>query len=120
KCAQALDLDRIDYAVPGIINAPTAIGSNHLIQQGSKLIMYASDILDDLQILLPETKSSAAAAVRALPELSEEERRVYAGIRETETLIDDIATNAELPSGTVSSTLLRLELKKLVKQLPGK
>ena len=41
-------------------------------------------------------------------------------IRETETSIDDIATKSELPSGTVSSTLLRLELKRLVKQLPGK
>jgi DNA processing protein len=60
------------------------------------------------------------AAVRALPALSEEERRVYDAIRETETSIDDIATKAELPSGTVSSTLLRLELKRLVKQLPGK
>ena len=58
--------------------------------------------------------------MRALPELNEEERRVYDSIRETETPIDDIATKAELPSGTVSSTLLRLELKKLVKQLPGK
>ena len=38
----------------------------------------------------------------------------------TETSIDDIATKSELPSGTVSSVLLRLELKRLVKQLPGK
>jgi DNA processing protein len=58
--------------------------------------------------------------VRVLPELSEEERRVYDAIRETETSIDDIATKADLPSGSVSSALLRLELKRLVKQLPGK
>src|SRR3954471_12846748 len=118
--AQALEQGRNVYAVPGHINAPSAIGSNRLIQQGAKLVMDASDILDDLQILLPETKPSPAATVRALPELSEEERRVYDSIRETETPIDDIATTAQLPSGTVSSTLLRLELKKLVKQLPGK
>ena len=118
--AQALEQGRNVYAVPGHINAPSAIGSNRLIQQGAKLVMDASDILDDLQILLPETKPSPAATVRALPELSEEERRVYDSIRETETSIDDISTKAELPSGTVSSTLLRLELKKLVKQLPGK
>ncbi len=118
--AQALEQGRNVYAVPGHINAPSAIGSNRLIQQGAKLVMDASDILDDLQILLPETKPSPQAAVRALPELSEEERRVYEAIRETETSIDDIATKADLPSGTVSSTLLRLELKKLVKQLPGK
>ena len=98
----------------------TAIGSNRLIQQGAKLVMDASDILDDLQILLPESKPSPEAAVRSLPALSKDERRVYDAIRETETPIDDIATKAELPSGMVSSTLLRLELKKLVKQLPGK
>src|SRR5947208_6449580 len=118
--AQALEQGRNVYAVPGHINATTAIGSNRLIQQGAKLIMDASDILDDLQILLPDAKPAADAAVRALPTLSEDERRVYEAIRETETSIDDIATKAELPSGTVSSTLLRLELKKLVKQLPGK
>jgi DNA processing protein len=118
--AQALEQGRNVYAVPGHINASTAIGSNRLIQQGAKLVMDASDILDDLQILLPASKPGPDTAVRPLPELSEDERRVYESIRETETSIDDIATNAELPSGTVSSTLLRLELKKLVKQLPGK
>jgi DNA processing protein len=118
--AQALEQGRNVYAVPGHINASTAIGSNRLIQQGAKLVMDASDILDDLQILLPASKAGPDAAVRVLPELSEDERRVYDSIRETETSIDDIATKAELPSGTVSSTLLRLELKKLVKQLPGK
>src|SRR5436853_2114662 len=118
--AQALEQGRNVYAVPGHINAPTAIGSNRLIQQGAKLVMDASDILDDLQILLPEATPAPDAAVRALPTLSDDERRVYEAIRETETSIDDIATKAELPSGTVSSTLLRLELKKLVKQLPGK
>jgi DNA processing protein len=118
--AQALEQGRNVYAVPGHISASTAIGSNRLIQQGAKLVMDASDILDDLQILLPASKARPDAAVRVLPELSEDERRVYDSIRETETSIDDIATKAELPSGTVSSTLLRLELKKLVKQLPGK
>jgi DNA processing protein len=118
--AQALEQGRNVYAVPGHINTPTAIGSNRLIQQGAKLVMDASDILDDLQILLPDSKPSPEAAVRSLPALSEDESRVYNAIRETETSIDDIATKAELASGTVSSTLLRLELKKLVKQLPGK
>src|SRR6266478_5710169 len=115
--AQALEQGRSVYAVPGHINAASAQGSNRLIQQGAKLVMDASDILDDLQILLPNTKPAPEATVRALPELSEEERRVYDAIRETETSIDDIATKADLPSGTVSSILLRLELKRLVKQL---
>ena len=118
--SQALEQGRSVYAVPGHINAPSAMGSNRLIQQGAKLVMSASDILDDLQVLLPETKPSPEAAIRPLPELSSDERRVYDAIEASETPIDQIAAKCDLPSATVSSTLLRLELKHLVKQLPGK
>src|SRR6267143_368656 len=118
--SQALEQGRSVYAVPGHINAPSAMGSNRLIQQGAKLVASASDILDDLQILLPETKPSPEAAARMLPALSTDERRVFDAIDASETPIDRIAARCDLPSGTVSSTLLRLELKHLVKQLPGK
>ena len=118
--SQALEQGRSVYAVPGHINAPSALGSNRLIQQGAKLVMDAGDILDDLQILLPETKPSPDAAARTLPALSDEERRVYDAIESTETAIDDIGRKCQLASATVSSALLRLELKRLVKQLPGK
>src|SRR5438105_4094856 len=118
--SQALEQGRSVYAVPGHINAPSAFGSNRLIQQGAKLVMDASDILDDLQILLPETKPLPDAAARTLPALSDEERRIYDAIESTETAIDDIGRKCQLPSATVSSALLRLELKRLVKQLPGK
>ena len=118
--SQAIEQGRSVYAVPGHINTPTAHGSNRLIQQGAKLVMEAADILDDLQILLPEKQKIPTTATRALPEMSDEERRVYEAINSTETPIDQISTAAELPSATVSSLLLRLELKHLVKQLPGK
>lgn len=117
--AQAIEQGRNVYAVPGHINAPSAMGSNRLIQQGAKLVMDASDILDDLQILLPDAQP-VAAVVRPLPELSESERSVYEAIDSTETAIDDIAARCNLPTAVVSSNLLRLELKRLVKQLPGK
>src|SRR5213082_2755230 len=118
--AQALEQGRSVYAVPGHINAPSAQGSNRLIQQGAKLVMDASDLLDDLQILLPETKPLPEAVARPLPPLSDEERRVYDAIDATETSIDNISVKSKLPSSIVSSTLLQLELKRLVKQLPGK
>src|SRR5213594_351110 len=118
--AQALEQGRSVYAVPGHINAPSAMGSNRLIQQGAKLVMDASDILEDLQILLPETKPLPEAVARPLPPLSDEERRVYDAIDATETSIDNISVKSKLPSSIVSSTLLQLELKRLVKQLPGK
>jgi DNA processing protein len=118
--AQALEQGRAVYAVPGHINAPSAMGSNRLIQQGAKLVMDASDILDDLEILLPEAKPSPETAARSLPPLSGEERQVFDAIEASETSIDDIAARSRLPIAVVSSTLLQLELKRLVKQLPGK
>ena len=59
--SQAIEQGRSVYAVPGHINAPSAMGSNRLIQQGAKLVMDASDILDDLQILMPEQNRRRAA-----------------------------------------------------------
>jgi DNA processing protein len=118
--SQALEQGRAVYAVPGHINAPSAIGSNRLIQQGAKLVMDANDILEDLQILVPEAKPAPGTAARPLPELSTDERRVYDAIEATETPIDRIAAECDLPSSIVSSILLALELKRLVKQLPGK
>src|SRR5256885_8153028 len=99
--AQALEQGRAVYAVPGHINAPSAMGSNRLIQQGAKLVIDASDILDDLEILLPETKPSPEATARPLPPLSDDERRVYDAIDSSETAIDRIAATCNLPSGTV-------------------
>src|SRR6478736_4214920 len=118
--SQAIEQGRSVYAVPGHINAPTAHGSNRLIQQGAKLVMDAGDILDDLEILLPEKQKLPEASSRPLPELTADERLVYDAIRPTETPIDQIATTSELPAAVVSSALLRLELRHLVKQLPGK
>src|SRR5216110_11760 len=92
--SQAIEQGRSVYAVPGHINAPSAMGSNRLIQQGAKLVMSANDILEDLQILLPETKPSPEAAARPLPPLSEEERRIYDAIDATETSIDDVTTKS--------------------------
>src|SRR3954470_22565538 len=99
--SQANEQGRSVYAVPGQMNAPSAMGSNRLIQQGAKLVMSANDILDDLQILLPETKPAPEAAARPLPELSEDDRRVYDAIDAAETSIDNITLRTQLSSAAV-------------------
>ncbi|MGI8889689.1 MAG: DNA-processing protein DprA, partial [Chthoniobacterales bacterium] len=95
--SQAVEQGRSVYAVPGHINAPTAYGSNRLIQQGAKLVMDAGDILDDLQILLPATQKLPEVAARPLPELTPDERLAYEAIRPTKTPIDLIAPTSKLP-----------------------
>lgn len=115
---QAADQGRSIFAIPGQIDKSTSAGSNRLIQQGARLVMGAADILDDLQILLPEKPQLQASPGRTI-EFTGNEQAVYDAIAEGETAIDTIIAKSSLPPGAVSSTLLTLEMKRLVKQLPG-
>jgi len=116
---QAIDQGRNVYAVPGQIDRPSAAGSNRLIQQGAKLVTSAADILDDIHALFPRTPGEQPAAPSRAGALKPEEKQVYDAIGEEDTPIDAIISRTNLPSGRVSSTLLLLEMKHLVKQLPG-
>ena len=118
SASQAIDQGRSVFAVPGQIDRPGATGSNRLIQQGAKLVMSASDIIEDMQTLFPESAPAQTTTTRA-DQLGENERAVYDSINDTETAIDEIITKSRLPTPVVSSTLLALEMKRLVKQLPG-
>ncbi|HEX4084379.1 MAG TPA: DNA-processing protein DprA [Chthoniobacteraceae bacterium] len=116
---QAVDQGRNVYAVPGQIDRPGAAGSNRLIQQGAKLVTCAADILDDLNTLFPNLPREQAPAAARAAALKPDEKLVYEAINDDETPIDVIISKTNLPSGRVSSTLLLLEMKHMVKQLPG-
>jgi len=114
---QALEHGRLVYAVPGQIDRPTSAGSNRLIQQGAKLVTGASDILDDLRMLFPEPRKTTASTAPST--LSTEEQTILSTVDIAETPLDLIVTKSGLPMPKVASTLLALEMKRLVKQLPG-
>ena len=54
------------------------------------------------------------------PALSAEEQTILAAVEHEETPVDRIIASCGLPTPVVSSTLFALQLKKLIKQLPGK
>jgi DNA processing protein len=119
---QAVENGRLVYAVPGQIDRPTAFGSNKLIQQGAKLVMSAGDILDDLISLFPEPARRPAAPVSApstLP-LSAEETAIVEALGTDTLALEQIAEKSNLPLPKVTSSLLTLEIKRLVRQLPGR
>ncbi|WP_420812669.1 DNA-processing protein DprA [Lederbergia lenta] len=47
---QALEAGREVFALPGQINQPLSVGTNHLIQQGAKLVASGQDILEELNL----------------------------------------------------------------------
>ena len=118
----AAEYGRPVYAVPGPIDKPTSAGCNRLIRDGATLVTDAGDILDDLGGLgLERGLQSAPAPVEAAdtPELPPEEQAILDALGEGESGVDRLIEATGLPAPTVTSTLLKLEMKRLVQALPG-
>jgi DNA processing protein len=119
----AVEYGRQVFAVPGRIDSPRSKGCHELIKKGAKLCEGAEDILSEFEYLFPTSNRPVGAGETGiLPTLtlSENEQKIYDAVNEHESGIDEIIRNSGLPSSTVSVALLGLEMKRLVKQLPGK
>jgi DNA processing protein len=119
----ATEYGRQVFAVPGRIDSPRSKGCHDLIKKGAKLCEGVEDILSEFEYLFPASNRAAApGADRVAPAvaLSEHEQRVYDTLDHEETSIDDVIRKSGLPPSTVSVTLLSLEMKRLIRQLPGK
>jgi len=114
----AAEQGRTLYAVPGRIDQPAGLGSNRLIQQGAKLVITAADILDDLPLVFRENPALPAPAAPA--ELTPDQQKVFEALGTEEASLDSVIVTSGLTAAAVSSTLLALEMRRLVKQLPGK
>jgi DNA processing protein len=120
----ATEYGRQIFAVPGRIDSPRSRGCHDLIKKGAKLCEGVEDILSEFEYLFPASNrppSPGESGVLPALELGENEQLVLAAVKSSdETSIDEIIRASGLPSSAVSVTLLRLEMKRLVKQLPGK
>src|SRR5438552_1705124 len=119
----ATEYGRQVFAVPGRIDSPRSKGCHELIKKGAKLCESAEDILSEFEYLFPASnRPPSPNETGALPalELSENEQKVYTTLDHEEVSIDEIIRHSGLPSAAVSVALLSLEMKRLIRQLPGK
>jgi len=119
----AVEYGRQVFAVPGRIDSPRSKGCHELIKKGAKLCEGAEDILSEFEYLFPASnKPPAPNETGVLPalDLSENEQRVFSALDSEELTTDDVIRKSGLPSSAVSVALFSLEMKRLVKQLPGK
>jgi len=119
----AVEYGRQVFAVPGRIDSPRSKGCHDLIKKGAKLCESVEDILSEFEYLFPPSnRPPSAGETGVLPalELSENEQKVYDVLDHEEVSIDEVIRNSGLPSSAVSVALLSLEMKRLIRQLPGK
>lgn len=121
----ALEQGREVYAVPGKVDSPTSKGVHGLIKQGAKLVSCVEDILEDIHPqLLQEAHGNVALPEIAEPvvpgSLSEPERQIYGFIGDRPVHIDQLIDRCGTDALRVTAVLSCLEIKHLIKQLPGK
>ena len=119
----AVEYGRQVFAVPGRIDSPQSKGCHDLIKKGAKLCEGAEDILSEFEYLFPASNrppSPAESGTLPALTLSENEQKVYEVLSHEEVAVDDVIRRSGLPASAASVTLLSLEMKRLIKQLPGK
>lgn len=109
------------FAVPGPIDKPSSAGCHQLIRDGASLITDASQIIDDLgELPFASQNAKSASHTEAQPDLPDEEARILASMPAGEELaIDQLIQHTGLPSSSVTAGLFKLELRRLVRPLPG-
>jgi DNA processing protein len=119
----AAEQNREVFAVPGSIQSFKSTGTHTLIKQGAKLVEHAQDIMEEFSFIIEapaEAENTADATQAKIPQLSLEESKVVEALDPYPVHIDDLARKLSMESGRLSSVLLQLELKNIVKQSPGK
>ncbi|MBW1997009.1 MAG: DNA-protecting protein DprA [Deltaproteobacteria bacterium] len=116
----ALEQGREVFAVPGSINSYKSTGCHFLIKQGATLIETADDVLQELGLNFPHTSKTDTFRDPPSPPLEKHEEIVYSLVADYPVHIDQISRESKLEPKEVSSILMRLELKGIVRQLPGK
>lgn len=116
----ALDQDREVFAVPGSVLEKRSAGPHRLIREGrAMLVSSTDDIVEELRTKLrPILKESRGP--ETVIELTLFERKIVDALQSDPIHIDAISEVTGLSISDALVTLLGLEFKGLVKQLPGK
>ena len=119
----AAEQGREVFAVPGYVKEATSRGTNALLKEGAALIERAQDVIDTI---LPQLEQSMRLRLQpsreekvAGDQLGGEEQRVYDILSYAPLTVDDVIATTGFSVSTVMASLLSLEIRQRVKQLPG-
>src|SRR6266498_415654 len=129
----AMEQNREVFAVPGNITSRNSFGTNYLIKgAGAKLVQQWQDVAAELpseiaaQLLPPPSKKSKKKGelvdqLQLTPsDLSDHERTIFKLLStDTPQQIDALAESTKLSITQLTSALLALEMRELIRALPG-
>ena len=117
----ANDYNRDVFAVPGRTSDKFSQGCNNLIKtQRANLMTSAADLIYILNWEL-ETKATKSVQKQLFVSLDNEEQKIYNYLQQNgKQLLDIIALECDFPIFKISSFLLNMELKGVIRPLPGK
>ncbi len=119
----AMEQGRTVFALPGRIDTPGARGPHRLIKNGAKLVESLDDILEEYEFLIPPSEREAPeAATAARPDvpMTETETTIVEALWQEPLDVDSLARATELKSHELSGILLGLEMKRVIRMLPGR
>ena len=114
----ALEQGREVLAVPGNINSPMSKGTNRLIKQGARLVEKTEDVFEEIG--LGSLFRQDEIKTKTLPKMSLVEENIYRLLIGNTCDLDDIIEQLGLSAQETLAALMFLEIKGLVRQLPGR
>ena len=122
----ATEQGREVFAIPGPLNNETSKGTNRLIKNGAKLVQTVDDILEEINVSqLKEIKKKTKKPEKEKQissvnvELTKEEQELLKYVDYEPKNVEEIIKNSKLKANIVERTLMMLEIKGLVTQIPG-
>jgi DNA processing protein len=112
----AAEQGRTVFAVPGPIDGPASAGAHKLLRDGATLVRGVEDIVEELDGV---SSAVSPAAAPAPPDLDATQQRIWDFLREQPRHIDDMSRQLGLAIAELTRTLMLLEMKKVVRRLPG-
>src|SRR5215470_5999075 len=123
----AMEFGREVFGVPGNVTQPVSFAPNQLIKQGAKLVTNGEDVIEELPtpiraaLIQAEQANGEQLNLLLAASLNASEKKVYEHLSAEEARhIDDIVERSGLNSSEVLATLFDLEMKGIIRQLPGK
>jgi DNA processing protein len=116
--SHAANQGRPVFAVPGPVDGEVSAGTNALIRKGAILCRNARDVLEELDGLAGMQHMGASPAPPP-PALDPVEQRLWDFLATEPRNLDDIGEALGLSVPKLSAMLLTLEMKKIVRRLPG-